>query len=242
MELQFLGEFLGTMALILLGNGVVANTVFKKTLGSQGGWIVITFGWAFAVFVGVSVANIWDSGGHINPAVTVGQLVGGNISVEEAAGYIGSQFVGALVGQILVNTFYWQHIKEEQPEVVLAMHSTGPTHKDAWFTNFFSEFVGTMILVVMAYFAINGQWFGSAPIAIAFAVFAIGLSLGGTTGYAINPFRDLSPRIVHKVMYKIMPALRREGGVAVSSNWKYAIIPVVAPLSAAVVAGLFFMV
>ncbi len=238
----FLGEFLGTMALILLGNGVVANVNFKKTIGSKGGWIVITFGWAFAVFVGVSIADIWHTGGHINPAVTIGQLIGGQITSAQASVYIASQFAGAIVGQVIINTFYWQHIKEEKADVVLSMHSTGPTHKKAWFTNLFSEFIGTGILVTMAYFAIEGTWFGSAPLAIGFTVFAIGLSLGGTTGYAINPFRDLAPRIVHKIMYKTMRVLKTENGTLVSSNWKYAIVPVAAPVLAGIVVGLFFLV
>ncbi len=237
----FLGEFLGTMALILLGNGVVANVNFKKTIGSKGGWIVVTFGWAFAVFVGVSIANIWGTGGHINPAVTIGKWVGGQITSVQAGVFIGSQFAGALVGQVVINIFYWQHIKEEAPATVLGMHSTGPTHQKAWFTNFFSEYVGTIILVAMAYFGIAGGWFSSAPLAIGFTVFAIGLSLGGTTGYAINPFRDLAPRIVHKIMYKSVPVLKVANGSLVSSNWKYAIVPVVAPIMAGITVGLFFL-
>ncbi len=237
----FLGEFLGTMALILLGNGVVANASFKKTLGSNGGWIVIVFGWAFAVFVGVSIANIWHTGGHINPAVTIGQWVGGNITSEEALVYMASQFAGALIGQVIVNIIYWQHIKEEENQVVLGMHSTGPTHPKSWMTNVFTEFVGTCVLVLMAYFAIAGTWFSSAPLAISFAVLAIGLSLGGTTGYAINPFRDLAPRIIHKIMYKTSTVLKTSNGTMVSSNWKYAIIPVVAPVLAGITVGLFFL-
>ena len=233
----FLGEFLGTATLILLGNGVVANSIFKKTIGSKGGWIVITLGWAIAVFTGVSVANIWDTGGHINPAVTMGLLIGNQLDVVDGLIYISSQFFGAIIGQILIVIFYWQHIKEEDQSTVLSMHSTGPTHKSI-FTNFFSEFMGTVILVLMAYFAIQSDWFQGAPFAIALTVLVIGLCLGGTTGYAINPFRDLGPRIVHSLIYRFTP-LNKEGTI-VNSNWSYGWIPVVAPTTAGIVIGIFY--
>ena len=235
----FLGEFLGTAVLILLGNGVVANVTFKKTLGKGGGLIAITFGWALGVFAGVAIANIWDSGGFINPAVTMGQWVAGKIGNLDALIYILAQFLGALVGQIVLDIFYLQHIKDENVRTVLGMHSTIPTHKNI-FTNLFSEYIGTIILISIVFYAIlnpvNSSWFGGAPYAVALVVLSIGLSLGGTTGYAINPARDLSPRFVHWVMYK---AFRKHLNISqqITSNWNYAWIPVVAPLVAGATIG-----
>ncbi len=236
MDNIFIGEFLGTATLILLGNGVVANSIFKKTIGSKGGWIVITLGWAIAVFTGVSVANIWDTGGHINPAVTMGLLFGDQLKIVDGLVYMASQFLGAFVGQIIVVIFYWQHIKEEEQGTVLSAHSTGPTHKSI-FTNSFSEFIGTVVLVTMAYFAISSDWFQGAPFAIALTVLVIGLSLGGTTGYAINPARDLSPRVVHALIYRFTSLKSKVE--TVNSNWTYSWIPVVAPTTAGIVVGLF---
>lgn len=237
----FIGELLGTMVLILLGNGVVANVTFKKTLGSGSGLIVIAFGWAIAVFTGVAVANYWGTGGHLNPAVTVGQWAGDQIGSTDALTYLGGEIVGALLGQIIVNIFYWKHIQEESMATVLGMHSTGPTHKKSIFNNFFSEYVGTIVLVLMAFFAISGSWFGGAPFAIALTVLVIGLSLGGTTGYAINPARDLIPRIVHYITYKTLANRMVIKVDKIESNWSYSWIPVVAPLAAGVTVGLFYL-
>lgn len=237
----FLGEFLGTLVLILLGNGVVANVVFKRTGGAKAGFLAITTGWGLAVFLGVMVANSFATGGHLNPAVTTMLWVKGDIEVDYAFTYYGSEFLGAIIGQIIVSTFYWQHIKEkENKEVVLAMHSTSPTHKQAW-SNLFSEFVGTAILVSCAMIlplTFNGSndplmttILGFAgPLSMGLVVFSIGISLGGTTGYAINPARDLGPRIVHA----LMPYAHKQ-----KSNWTYSWIPVLAPLLAGVVVGGF---
>ncbi|MCR8613392.1 MAG: aquaporin family protein [Mycoplasma sp.] len=236
----FTGELLGTMVLIILGNGVVANVTFSKTYGSKSGLIVIAFGWAIAVFSGVMVANYWGTGGHLNPAVTIGQYVGGKIGSDEAFTYFGAELLGAILGQIVVDIFYWQHIKEEKMATVLGMHSTAPTHKKAVYNNLFSEFVGTSILVIAAYFGIQAGWFAGAPLAVALVVLVIGLSLGGTTGYAINPVRDLMPRVVHFVMYSMMKKqLGLTNGEKVESNWTYSWIPVVAPLAAGSIVGLF---
>lgn len=245
----FLGEFLGTFVLILLGNGVVANVSFKKTIGTGGGIFFVTMGWAIAVFVAVMVANIWHTGGHLNPAVTIGQMVGNKITITKGLVYFASEFAGAMVGQIAVTIFYFQHIKDEKDfNVVRGMFSTNPTHKKSILNNLFSEYVGTIVLVVAAFFAISmgggANTFGGAPYAIAMVVLVIGISLGGTTGWAINPARDLGPRIVFQVMIWISPRispkfLGEKDGVA-SANWKYSWIPVIAPLAAGATVGAFF--
>ena len=234
----FIGEYLGTMVLILLGNGVVANVVYKKTKGSGSGLIVIAVGWALAVYMGVQVANSWQTGAHINPAVSVAMLTKGTIAIDAFFVYVGAQMVGAITGQLIVNTVYWQHVKENETGMVLATHSTGPTHKDAHVTNFVSEFVGTCVLVGLVvltsrYFANDlgamGQFVG--PLSVAMVVFGIGVSLGGTTGYAINPARDLGPRIVYALTFR-----KKED----DADWQYSWIPVVAPLLAGVVIALIF--
>ena len=237
----FLGEFLGTAMLIFLGNGVVANVTFKKTLGRGGGIIAIAFGWAIAVFAGVCIAQIWITGGYINPAVTIGQLTKGNITIVQGMIYLVSQFLGGLFGQILVDGIYWQHIKEEKVSTVLGMHSTGPTHKNI-FTNLLNEYLSTIVLVAIVFFSLssNPSWFGGAPLGVALVVLVIGLSLGGSTGYAINPARDLSPRIIHWIMYKTLYKSMDIDKQVISSNWSYAWIPVIAPLTAGVTMGLIW--
>lgn len=238
----FLGEFLGTLVLIFLGNSVVANVTFKGTHGRGGGIITIAWGWALAVFAGICISNIWNTGGFINPAVTVGKWVGGQITSVDALIFIISQFAGAFIGQILVDTVYWQHIKTEKPSTVLGMHGTAPTHDKSIFTNFVTEYLSTTILIAVIFFTLsmaNGAqlWFGGAPFVIAMVVLAIGLSLGGTTGYAINPARDLSPRILHWIMYKTLSKHLNVKNNSISSNWTYSWIPVIAPLTAGVTMG-----
>ena len=233
------GEFLGTMTLILLGNGVVSNVVYKNSKGNGGGWIVITTGWALAVYMGVQVANSWQTGAHINPAVSVAMLTNGTINITQFFVYVGAQMLGAMTGQAIVNAMYWQHTKENEPGLVLASHATGPTHKDATVTNFVGEFVGTCVLIGMViltgkYFANDlgamGQFVG--PASVAMVVFGIGLSLGGPTGYAINPARDLGPRIVYALTFR-----KKED----DPDWKYSWIPVVSPALAGAVMALILM-
>lgn len=240
---MFLGEFLGTWTLILLGNGVCSNVNYKKSLGYKSGWIVIAFGWGMGVFLGVCISNnIFKTGGWINPAVALAQLVSNKTDFSHFIIAIIAEFAGAIVGQIIVNIFYWQHIKENNCSSVLGSHATGPTHPKAWFTNIFSEYIGTCVLVAMALFGIASNWFGGAPLAIALVVFSIGLSLGGTTGYAINPFRDLCPRIVHYFMYKIYGKIIKQKDDIISSNWKYSWIPVLMPLAAGASIGVFALI
>ncbi|NQZ65739.1 MAG: aquaporin family protein [Mycoplasmatales bacterium] len=238
----FLGEFLGTMFLIILGNGVVANCVFKKTIGAKSGFLAITFGWAIAVFVGVLIANAFNTGGHLNPAVTVMQWVKGNLSWDKALIYFASEFSGALFGQIIISIFYLNHINDfENKNEILSMHSTGPTHKN-YFSNLFSEFIGTAVLVSCAMVlglsmnssdpTMNSIMKFAGPLSMGIVVLGIGISLGGTTGYAINPCRDLMPRIVYTIApYKNKPLN--------SANWGYAFVPVLGPLCAGVIVGAF---
>ncbi len=234
----FAGETLGTLVLILMGNGVVSNVLYKRTGGSKGGIIAITAGWGFAVFLGIIVANCFSTGGHLNPAVSFAQMTMGNLSFVEFIIYISSELFGAILGQIIVMLVYWQHTKENEAEIVRATHCTTPTHKRVW-TNFLAEFVGTAVLVGLAVGL--SKSFGNnstiknimgfiAPLSMALVVFSIGLSLGGTTGYAINPARDLMPRLV----YQFTPYMNKT-----KANWSYAWIPVLAPITAGVIVGAF---
>jgi len=235
-------EILGTMLLILLGNGVVANVVLKGTKGNGAGWIEITTGWALAVFVGVVVAGPY-SGAHLNPAVTTALAVAGKISWAVVPEYLAGELIGAMLGAFLVWLFYKDHFKATDDEGgMLACFSTGPAIKNN-FSNLMSEIIGTFVLVFVIFYLAGPQLdilgdvevraviglgsIGALP--VAFLVWVIGLSLGGTTGYAINPARDLGPRIMHSIL-----------PVKGSSDWGYAWIPVVGPiLGAFVAAGLY---
>ncbi|AHI52408.1 MIP/aquaporin family protein [Spiroplasma culicicola] len=240
--IHFGTEILGTMLLIILGNGVVANIILKDTKGENGGWIAITAGWALAVILAATIASGLDGKAHLNPAVTIAMLINGWESNVGDLGLIPlffiGQLIGAILGQIIVDIFYIKHITHTissgAAANVLGMHSTGPTHRNV-FLNFFAEFVGTAVLVC-AIFATT-VWFGLSgwmgPIFVGLTVFGIGLSLGGTTGYAINPIRDLAPRIVHQ----LLPVKGK-----VKSDWGYSWIPVAAPLTAGIVVGALFLI
>lgn len=236
-------EILGTMLLILLGNGVVANVVLKGTKGNDSGWIVITTGWALGVFVGVVVAGPY-SGAHLNPAVTIGLATAGKISWGLVPEYLAGEMIGAMLGAFLVWLFYKDHFKITEDEGgKLACFSTGPAIKNT-FSNLISEIIGTFVLVFVIFYlagpsldisggtearAIIGLGsIGAVP--VAFLVWVIGLSLGGTTGYAINPARDLGPRIMHTIL-----------PVKGSSDWGYAWIPVVGPIIGCVIAALLYV-
>lgn len=231
----FTGELAGTAVLILLGNGVVANVVLKQTKGHNSGWIVITAGWAFAVIMGIFTANAFGSAdAHNNPAVTLAfAALSGDYS--KLAIYIPAQIVGAFIGATLVWLAYLPHwAATPEPGDKLACFATGPAIRSTA-PNFVSELIGTLLLlVVVAAIGKAGTEAGSplqtgfAPYFVGLLVWAIGLSLGGTTGYAINPARDLGPRIAH--------ALLPVSGKG-SSDWAYAWIPVVAPLTAALAAA-----
>ncbi len=230
----FLGEFMGTLILILLGDGVVANVLLKQSKGENSGWIVITAGWGFAVMAGVYTSIAFGGpDAHLNPAVTVGfAALSGDWS--KLSTYIPAQFLGAFVGAILVWLHYLPHWKEtENPGLKLAVFSTGPAIRNTC-TNFISEFIGTAVLIIgiAAIFSkavsATGPVPGSGPFIVGFLIWSIGLSLGGPTGYAINPARDLGPRIANAIL-----PIAGKGG----SDWGYSWIPVVAPIAGALVAA-----
>jgi len=243
-----IAEVVGTAILILLGDGVVANAILTKTKGNSGGWIVITAGWGFAVFVGVyCVAAL--SGAHINPAVTLGLALTDNFGTDFFTGwgdvvpYIVAQLIGAMIGALLVYISYYQHYQEEKdPGVILGTFSTGSEIRNPLW-NTVTEIVGTFMLVFGVFMitgfsmedpnggtvVINSGALGALPVAL--LVFGIGLSLGGPTGYAINPARDLGPRIMHQIL-----PIKNKG----DSDWGYSWIPVVGPfIGAAVAAGVW---
>ena len=237
-----LAEFIGTLILILLGNGVVANVVLKESKGNSSGWIVITWGWALAVVMAVyAVGRI--SGAHINPAVTVALASIGSFEWAQVPGYIAAQIGGAMTGAALVWLAYRPHWKAtEDKGAKLACFSTGPAIKDS-VANFTTEVIGTAMLVfgVLAIGKIGSGVTGDIVPALAtyagaflvgMLVLSIGLSLGGPTGYAINPARDLGPRIAHAIL-----PIAGKG----KSDWGYAWIPVVAPLVGGVVGAQLFV-
>jgi glycerol uptake facilitator protein len=228
----FLGEFIGTAILILLGDGVVANVVLKNTKGSNSGWIVITFGWAMAVFVGVLVAS-GASGAHLNPAVTVGLAVAGKFAWSDVPVYFLAQMLGACLGAFLVWLQYRLHFDiTEEADLKLAVFCTGPQIRGAW-TSVISEVIGTFVLVFAVLHVSSPQGgLGSLDaLPVALVVFVIGLSLGGTTGYAINPARDLGPRLMHALLP--IPGKR-------NSDWSYAWIPFFSPILGALLAALAY--
>lgn len=238
---DFTAELLGTMFLILLGTGVVANVVLKGTKGNNAGWMVVTTGWALAVFVGVVVAAPY-SGAHLNPAVTLGLAIAGKFPWSKVILYIVAQMIGAIIGSMLMWMVYKDHFNATtDPDAQLAVFSTGPAIKNRVF-NLLSEIVGTFVLVFAVFYFTNAEIVEEAsPIGlgsigalpVAFVVWGIGLSLGGTTGYAINPARDLGPRIAHAIL-----PMKQKG----SSDWKYAWIPIFGPLIGGAIAGLLFLI
>jgi glycerol uptake facilitator protein len=235
MTSPFFGEFMGTAVLILLGNGVVANVLLRKSKGEGGGWMVIASGWAFAVLMGVLTAVACGSrDAHLNPAVTLGFAVASG-DFSKFVPFFCAQLLGAITGATLVWLHYLPHWKETpDSSLKLACYSTGPAIRNAP-ANMISEIIGTfvLVLVVGAVFSktVAGAGFtpGFGPYLVACLVWAIGLSLGGTTGYAINPARDLGPRIAHAIL-----PIAGKG----SSEWGYALIPIVGPLIGGAAAGL----
>lgn len=230
----FLGEFAGTALLLVMGGGVVANVVLNKTKGNNSGWIVITFGWAMAVFLGVYASTTMGGGGHLNPAVTIAMYCF-NDEFEKALlpTYLAAQFAGAFLGSIVVWVCYKQHFDEtEDAGLKLAVFSTGPAIRSPFY-NVLTEMIGTFILV---FGALNMSPSESSlgtlnALPVALLVLGIGLSLGGPTGYAINPARDLGPRIAHFIL-----PMKNKGG----SDWNYSWVPIVGPIIGGILAALLY--
>jgi len=231
---SFIGEFIGTMLLIIMGNGVVANVVLNKTKGNNSGWIVITFGWAMAVFLGVYASTTLGGSGHLNPAVTVAMSVfNPEFDASLLPIYIAAQFAGAILGAIIVWLAYQQHFDAtEDKDGKLAVFCTAPAIRSAGH-NVVTEIIGTFVLVfgalAMSQPASSLGTLNALPVAL--LILGIGLSLGGPTGYAINPARDLGPRIAHF----ILPIKNKR-----DSDWGYSWIPVVGPITGGLLAALLF--
>ncbi|KGE13140.1 MIP/aquaporin family protein [Sphingobacterium deserti] len=235
----FLAEFIGTAAMILLGGGVVANVVLKDTKGNSSGWIVICTAWAMAVFVGVTIAGPY-SGAHLNCAVTIANLVLGKLDLSTSLVYIAAQFLGAMTGALLVWLVYKDHFQRtDDAATKQAVFCTAPAIRNLPI-NLISEIVGTFVLIFTILHFTEPMMGDKTPIGlgsigaipVAFLVWVIGLSLGGTTGYAINPARDLGPRIMHALL-----PIRNKAGFDVAYAW----IPVVGPIAGALFAVLLYV-
>jgi glycerol uptake facilitator protein len=230
-------EIIGTMLLILLGDGVVAAVLLAKSKAENSGWIVITFGWGFGVMAGAYAVGQF-SGAHLNPAVTLGVWINGGIDFGQAIQYWIGEFIGAMIGAVLVLGSYWAHFQQtEDPGLKLAVFSTGPAIRNT-FWNVFTEVVGTFVLVlgILAITDAGNEAVaasGLGTLLVAFLVVGIGLSLGGPTGYAINPARDLGPRIMHAIL-----PVPGKG----DSDWGYAWIPVVGPMIGGALGALLYVV
>ncbi len=227
---SFFGEFIGTALLLIIGNGVVANVVLNKTKGNNSGWIVITIGWAMAVFLGVYTSVKLGGSGHLNPAVTIAMTAFNDFDSSLLIPYLIAQFGGAILGTTLVWIAYKQHFDETtDANNKLAVFCNSPAIRSSFY-NSFTEALGTFVLVfgvlAMTPSAATLGTLDALPVAL--LLLGIGLSLGGPTGYAINPARDLGPRIAHF----ILPIKNKR-----DSDWSYSLIPVVAPIIGALLAA-----
>lgn len=231
-------EFIGTAILILLGDGVVASSILKDSKGYNGGWVVITMAWGFAVMCGVFIAGPY-SGAHLNPAVSIGLAAAGVFPWAFVPGYIIAQLLGGFVGAVLVYLFYKDHYDAtDDADSKLGTFCTMPAIMDKP-RNFFCEIVGTFLLVfVILALAIKGNApeigmgsLGAFP--VTFLIMAIGMSLGGTTGYAINPARDFPPRLAHF----LLPIKGKR-----DSGWGYSWVPVVGPIAGACIAAAVYLI
>lgn len=238
-----IAEIVGTFVLIAFGQSVNANVSLKGTYGNNSGWIVITIGWGLAVFCGVIVAGPY-SGAHINPAVTVGLAYAGLFPWSDVLPFIGAQLLGAALGAFVVWVAFKNHFDtEEEAGTKLGVFATGPAIKSTG-SNFLSELIGTFLLVFVILYITGPEMVGEnvgevkvglgsvGALPVAFLVIVIGMGFGGLTGYAINPARDLAPRFMHA----ILPIVGKG-----DSNWGYAWIPVIGPITGALLAGGLFL-
>lgn len=229
---MYSAEFLGTLVLILFGGGVVANVSLKKSKAENGGWMVVATGWGFGVAIAAYMTG-WVSGAHLNPALTIGLAAVGDFPWSLVLGYIISQILGAMVGGILVYLAFKDHFAiTEDPDVKLGVFSTAPAIRNTA-SNLITEIIGTAILVagIMGITHTNNEMGAIGTLLVGILVWAIGLSLGGPTGYAINPARDLGPRIAHA----ILPIPGKRDG-----DWSYAWIPIVGPIIGGVIGAFVF--
>lgn len=229
--LQIFSEFLGTLILILLGDGVVAAVSLNKSKAQGAGWIVITLGWGAAVTIAVYVAGFMGPA-HLNPAVTLGMAMAGNFEWSLVAPFIIAQVVGGIVGAVLVWITYLPHWEETKDEAtILGTFATGPAIRNL-VSNTVTEIIGTFVLV-FALLAFSQHTFsdGLNPLVVGVLILSIGLSLGGPTGYAINPARDLGPRIAHQIL-----PIKNKGG----SDWGYALVPIIGPMIGGAIAALLW--
>ena len=234
---QYIFEFLGTLALVLFGDGVCAAVTLEKSKAQGAGWVVVTLGWGFAVMIGVLIAGP-VSGAHLNPAVTLGLAAAGKFAWALVPGYIIAQMLGGFVGAVLVYVFYKDHYKAtaDQPDAILGTFCTMPAIWNPW-RNFLSELIATAVLVFVI-LALGTE--GNTPVGagalgafpVTCVIMALGMSLGATTGYAMNPARDLSPRLAHAVL----PIKGKR-----DSGWAYSWVPVCGPLAGGVVASALYI-
>ncbi|CAJ1178872.1 MIP/aquaporin family protein [Companilactobacillus nantensis] len=232
LTLQLVGEFIGTLVLILLGDGVVAAVSLKKSKAEGAGWIAIALGWGLAVTLGI-YCSAFLSPAHLNPAVTVGMAIAGVFPWSSVIPYIIAQTLGAIVGAVIVWLNYYPHWQEtDDSAAILGVFATGPAIRN-YFFNFLSEFIGTFVLVFALLAFTRGKFTsGLNPMVVGLLITAIGFSLGGTTGYAINPARDLGPRIAHQIL-----PIANKG----KSDWAYSWVPIFGPFAGGAVAALAYL-
>lgn len=231
--MNFTSELLGTFILVLLGDGVVSACILNKTKAQNSGWIAIVLGWGIAVTVAVYISGFM-SGAHLNPAVTLAMAAIGSLPWSQVVTYLVAQFLGAMLGALVLYLHYYPHWKETKDAgTILACFSTGPAIRHTW-SNLLGEALGTAVLVITV-MAIgpNKVAAGFGPIIVGFVVMAVGFSLGATTGYAINPARDLGPRIMHALL-----PIPNKG----DSDWSYAWIPVLGPILGGIAGALIYQV
>jgi glycerol uptake facilitator protein len=230
----FLAELIGTAIILIFGSGVVANVVLDKTKGNNSGWIVISFGWAIGVFTGVFVAAPF-SGAHLNPAVTIALVFAGKFSISKMPIYITAQILGAMLGSILVWAAYRKHFEATSDKgSILAVFCTTPNIR-SYFHNLVTEGIATFVLAFAVLYMVKSDVGLGAlnALPVALVVLGLGLSLGGPTGYAINPARDIGPRIIHFIL-----PIPNKG----SSDWNYAFVPIIGPIIGAIAAGLIYLI